>query len=58
MKQADDKAWFLNNRHRNVNNSTEETAARRKLADEEYSQKVASTLQPRPPRFQPGARHS
>jgi len=34
IKLADDKAWFLNNRHRNVTDPTEETVSRRKLADE------------------------
>ena len=34
LKQADDKSWFLNNRHRNVADPTAATASRKKLADE------------------------
>src|SRR5262250_171970 len=34
LKQADDKSWFLNNRHRNVDDPTAPAAARKKLADE------------------------
>jgi site-specific recombinase XerD len=34
IKQADDKSWFLNNRHRNVTDPTVAAAARKKLADE------------------------
>jgi len=34
MRQADDKASFLNNRQRNGSDPTVETAARKKLADE------------------------
>jgi len=34
IKQADDKSWFLNNRHRNIADPTVAAAARKKLADE------------------------
>jgi len=34
IKQADDKSWFLNNRHRNIADPTVADAARKKLADE------------------------
>ena len=34
LKQAEDKSWFLNNRHRNVTDPTAPAAARKKLADE------------------------
>ena len=34
LKQADDKSWFLNNRHRNVTDPTTTADARKKLADE------------------------
>jgi hypothetical protein len=34
IRQAEDKAWFLNNRQRNVTDPTVGTTARKKLADE------------------------
>lgn len=34
IKQADDKSWFLNNRHRNVADPTVAAVVRKKLADE------------------------
>jgi len=34
LQQADDKSWFLNNRHRNIADPTVAAAARKKLADE------------------------
>lgn len=34
IQQTDDKAWFLNNRHRNVTDPTATSASRKKLADE------------------------
>jgi hypothetical protein len=42
LKQADDKSWFLNNRHRNVTDPTATTASRKKLADE-----ITSSSMPR-----------
>ncbi|MFY9909320.1 MAG: site-specific integrase [Candidatus Sulfotelmatobacter sp.] len=34
LQQADDKSWFLNNRHRNIADPTVVAVARKKLADE------------------------
>ena len=34
LKQADEKSWFLNNRHRNITDPTTAGPVRKKLADE------------------------
>ncbi len=34
LQQADDKSWFLNNRHRNIADPTVAAVVRKKLADE------------------------
>ena len=34
LQQADDKSWFLNNRHRDIADPTVAASARKKLADE------------------------